>query len=233
MTLTDPYSPLRKRVRALIPLTIQRKLLLYRRLPVYRRAGIVFIHVPKNAGSSVNEVLFGKFIGHFTAEEVFRADPKLKSIPSFALARNPWARALSAYRFARNERGEGGKVTAYINRAAQYRVPEFETFERFVREWLPFQDIETADPVFRLQTSYVCNNRNDILVEHVGRVENLEPTTQWLEQRINRKIAFPQSNRTAAGGNFQDAYSPETRKIIGEIYGKDAEIFGYRFDDGW
>ena len=213
-----------------LPENLRHAILVKRRTELFRKAGVVFIHIPKAAGSSVNEALYGQFMGHYSAQLFARsASQDVKKLPRFAIARNPWSRAVSAYRFAKLGAGSGGHVTAGIRNAAQYEIPEFESFERFVKEWLPQQNLEKVDGVFRLQTTYVLDKKGDILVDHIGRLEDLEPTLLWLQNNVRNAVNIPHNNLSGEPVNYRKFYCDETAKIIKRLYQKDISFLNYQF----
>ena len=142
-----------------------------RRAPIWQHHEVIFIHVPKCAGSSVNEALYGRFMGHIPAHVIARfCDAQTAALPAFALLRDPVARAVSAYNFVRAGAGAGTGVISQVRAPQRFHVPAFESFDRFAQEWLPAQTLSKADPVFRTQASYVCDPKGSVLVEHLGRV---------------------------------------------------------------
>lgn len=64
----------------------------------FRRDGVIFIHVPKCAGSAFLDAYLGYQTGHVTARDYHDADPAFfRSAYVFAFVRNPLARFVSAY----------------------------------------------------------------------------------------------------------------------------------------
>lgn len=208
-------------------------LLVRRQTPIWLRAGIVFIHIPKAAGTSINEALFDRFMGHARAEDLIRSGSvELSTLPRFAIARNPWDRLVSAYRFARRGKGAGGAHQAWVWRPEQYQVPQCASFERFVNEWLAPRDIRKLDGIFQPQWYFVCGPNGELLVDHMGRVEDLEPTVDFIERAIGRRPAIPESNRSGERIDFRDFYTPALVDLVGQIYREDVERFGYSFEIG-
>jgi hypothetical protein len=64
----------------------------------FRRDGVIFIHVPKCAGSAFLDAYLGYQTGHVTARDYHDADPAFfRSAYVFTFVRNPLARFVSAY----------------------------------------------------------------------------------------------------------------------------------------
>ena len=214
-----------------LPSGFQRRVLVARRTPLWLDSGIVFIHIPKAAGTAVNEALYGRFMGHVRASDVVRwGSPELRALPRFAIARNPWDRLVSAYRFVKRGGGIGGPNAGRVRRPGQYRVPEFATFDRFVREWLPGRVLSKLDPVFHPQSLYVCSVDGDLLVDHLGRYENLEATFEYLRQTLPSVGHFAESNRSGAPVDYRTFYTAELRELVASIYADDVRNFRYAFD---
>lgn len=216
----------------LLPDGLRRAILVRRRSPVWIDAGIVFIHIPKAAGTSINQVLYGRFMGHMRVVDVRRWAPAaVKSLPSFAITRNPWDRLVSAYRFAIRGTGVGRGIQAAIQQPKQYRIPEFDCFDTFVTEWLSRRDVAKLDYVFQPQSLFVCDKAGRVAVDHLGRIENLGPTLDFVSRTIGRPLKLPVSNRSGAAIDYRDYYTPELSALVGRIYAEDVSRFGYSFGD--
>ena len=214
-----------------VPEDFRQGVLVRRRSPIWLRKGIVFVHIPKAAGTSINEAIFGRFMGHVRARDIDRwGSDRLKALPCFAVTRNPWDRLVSAYRFARRGRGVGGARQAWVWRPEQYQVPEFATFDSFVKDWLAPRDIARLDPIFQPQSQYTCDAEGTLLVDHVGKLENLAPTIDFVAARAGQKLAVPQANRSGERVDYRSFYSPELADVVGCIYAEDIHRFGYGFE---
>lgn len=201
---------------------------IFRRYRYWHNAGYVFIHVPKAAGTSINNALYGRTLGHYSARQIQSRFPALfLSSFTFSLVRNPWDRALSAYRFARIGRTE----SMGVNQPQQYEIPEFSSFERFVCDWLPSKDLSNCDFIFKPQYLFVCDQNMKVMVDHLGYVERLTETVCFLQDRLGRAIDVKMANATSAGmGSYRDAYtSKEMIEIVRSVYRDDIDLFGYEF----
>lgn len=214
----------------LLPEGLRHAILVQRRSNLWLNAGLVFIHIPKAAGTSFNLALYGRFMGHIRASDVERwGSRRVRDLPSFAITRNPWDRLVSAYRFARAGRGIGGSFQARVWRPEQYRTVEFESFPTFVTDWLAQREIAKLDLIFRPQSPYVCDSAGRLLVDHVGRVENLAPTYEFLGRRSAIQT-LPVSNRSGPPADYRKFYTPELVDVVGRIYSEDVQRFGYSFE---
>jgi len=213
-----------------LPEAFRRAVIVRRRSKLWLNAGILFIHVPKVAGTSINFALYGRFMGHVRATDIERwASPQLKALPSFAVTRNPWDRLVSAYRFAKRGRGVGGAYQAGVFRPEQYRIPEFENFERFVTEWLAERDLEKLDRIFQPQTLFVCDGSGKLLVDHVGPLEDMSSTRRFLLRHMGRVPPIEHSNSSGRTVDYREFYSPRLVRIVGRLYADDVNSFGYSF----
>ncbi len=221
---------LRTHVYYYLPAELQYAVLVKRRSRIWLREGIVFVHIPKAAGTSMNVALYGRFIGHIPAASIRRwGSARVNSLPSFAVTRNPWDRLVSAYRFVKAGGGIGDQ-RAGVWRPHLYQVPEFESFERFVFDWLSPRDPARLDGVFQPQWRFVCDSSGKPLVDHVGRFEDLAPTLDFVRKAIGRVLDLPMANRTGMQVDYRSYYSPELVDRVGRIYARDVETFGYSFE---
>jgi hypothetical protein len=205
--------------------------LVRRREPIWIQAGIIFIHVPKAAGTAINDALYGRFMGHVHACDIERwGSKRLKSLPTFAVTRNPWDRLVSAYRFVRRGGGIGGPHAGRVRRAEQYVKPEFETFERFVNEWLAGRDLSKLDIAFRPQWPFVCDQTGNVIVDHLGRFEELDPTWAYLRKKLPALPPVQQTNRSGAAVDYRRFYNPEVVDLVASIYARDIAFLGYAFE---
>ena len=201
-----------------LPESFQRAVLVRRRQSEWLRAGIVFIHVPKAAGTTINEALYGHFMGHVRAADVDRWGSRaVRALPRFAVVRNPWDRVVSAYRF---EKGWGGAD-----------VPEFETFASFVTRWLERRDPRKLNYVHQPQWQFVCDGSGTALVDHVGRFEDLQASVDFVHSVVPDLPAIGHSNRSGAPVDYRLFYTPDLAAIVGRIYADDVRLFGYRFGE--
>lgn len=207
--------------------SLKHQLNLFHRYPYWAKAKCIYIHVPKAAGTSINKAIFGRTLGHYRATEVQKKFPKLfnKSFV-FSVVRNPWSRIYSAYQFAKIGKTE----SMGISNASSYKIPEFDSFERFLFDWLATKKIEQLDFVFQPQHTFVCDAQGQLLTDFIGKVETLSSDINTINNKLGRSIIVPHANKTSTGSNYKNAYlNQEMVDIVQRIYEKDIKLFGYEY----
>ncbi|MEQ1498197.1 MAG: sulfotransferase family 2 domain-containing protein [Novosphingobium sp.] len=216
-------------VRAL-PAQLVAQVRKYRRrelMDAYLGAGLVFLHVPRTAGTSISSALYGMQVNHFPVREMLPLmSDLLLALPRFAIVRNPWDRAVSAWSFARNGGGTDGKVI--LRSPLRYRGPEFQTFEQFVHDWLSQKALGQFDGIFRPQADFLLDQNGKLPLDHLGRFENLPATEAWLNQHNPAMRAIPHFN-AAVREPYRNHYTPASRDAVAKVYARDIELFGYDF----
>lgn len=212
-----------------LPDSLRRAELVRRRTPIWERAGIVFIHIPKAAGTSINHALYGRFMGHVRASDVRRwGSSALNALPSFAVTRNPWDRLVSAYRFARRLHAQDWKDHPNVPLSIRRQVPRFGSFNALV-DWLDERDITKLNQIFQPQSLFVCNAHGDVIVDHLGKIEDLEPTFDFLREHLGTVPTIGQENRSGDAVDFRTFYTRELIERAAQIYSDDIVRFGYAF----
>ena len=207
--------------------SIIHQLNLYRRYPYWSKAKCVYIHIPKAAGTSINKALYGRTLGHYQAIEIRKRFPELfnKSFV-FSIVRNPWSRTYSAYKFAKMGRTE----SMGVKNPAQYQIPEFDSFEQFIFDWLMKKNTIECDYIFQPQHLFVCDNKGNLITDFIGKVENISNDFQLISTQLSREITLPFANKTSNINDYKIAYkSNEMIEAVAKIYRKDIELFEYQF----
>lgn len=193
----------------------------------WKATGILFIHVPKAVGFSLSRSLYGHVYGHMTALEVETYAPDLfAELPVFAVVRNPWDRAVSAYHFAI----AGGIGAMRVARPNLYRQPAFRTFEAFVEEWLPRQNLMACDYVFQPQYQFVCRPSEELAVDFLGRMEDMQSTYDFIAQATGKRLEVKRENASDRDADYRGYYiHSRLKNLVADAYAEDVRLFGYDF----
>lgn len=137
----------------------------------------------------------------------------------FAFVRNPWDWQVSMYHFILKER-------EHLRHAQVAALPNYEAY----LEWVfttpknPFTKGAT-----RLQKEMVVDAENRLLVDFVGRFEQLAEDFQQISQRLQLTTTLPQINRTHHE-DYRRYYTPKAYDLVAHYCRDDIELFGYSFD---
>ena len=187
----------------------------------------MFIHIPKNAGSSIEQALYntkGK-VTHITAIEIYSRDKRLfDQYFRFAFTRNPYDRFVSAYEYLR----QGGR-NKFDKAWAETHILLYGSFEDFV---LSLQDSKIREKVcnwihFKPQYTFVCDANKEVIVDFIGQYEDLNNDFETIRKKLKIDIKLPHTNRTKERKKYQNYYNKETTKIVDDIYKDDFLLFKY------
>jgi len=188
----------------------------------YRKTGIIFIHIPKAAGTSIANAIYGKRNGHLTASAVKDGlKGEYEKLFSFSVSRDPYSRLTSAYRFATQGQTKDGAIA----NPNLYSGEEFRDFETFITKWLINQNLNDLDNVFKPQHFFVFKEKT-CLVKKLYKLEDLSPLEQELSIRTGKKVHINQKNISNKNSK-SIIYTTELKEIVYNLYKKDFELFDY------
>ena len=180
------------------------------------KKNILFIHIPKTGGVSVNACgLFppGK---HYSIVDLWTGSilPQFQGRYSFAIVRNPYDRFVSAYTYLL----KGGR---------QY--PSHLRYQSMLQKY-PNMDAVLDDLRFLKhtilhfveQTFFIANERGNILVDRMIRFENLKEELVTLHPGFEH---LPHRNATAR--EAKPPLTTEQKQKIAKAYRRDFKLLGY------
>jgi hypothetical protein len=217
-------------------------------VPVSHQHKVIFVHIPRTAGSSVSQVfgicgddnqgvltparpdmLYGlvgnKVLQHLTARDIQKRLGKdvYNSYFKFAFVRNPYDRAVSTFHVRKRllPRLQMSFRDFVLKRVAQKKQSGMATFFRSRAE-------KALEDQFQSQHEFIFNESGGSLVDFIARYESIQSDFKKIRDRFGLKAELPAMN-TSEHGKYQTYYDEDTKKMIGEIYRKDLEIFEYAF----
>ena len=78
------------------------------------------------------------------------------------------------------------------------------------------------------QNEFVVDREGNILVDYIGRFENLQADFEKICQRININAKLPHLKKSEHD-DYHQYYSKKTAKVIEDVFREDIELFGYSF----
>ena len=200
-----------------------------------RNSDYLFIHIPKNAGISIANALYGKPVWprtwHRTALQIKNEYPDFFTTRiSFAVIRNPWDRVVSAYEYLR----AGGTPRAPLARKTTPPSAKLRSFEVFVLEYLlPNKDrLHALDEVLWEQTIFIDDGKGNCLVDFLARFEELDRLEDLLtrQKAIGRPLTHLNRSSTRVGHDYRSYFtSPGLVDVIAACYARDAGQLSYKF----
>lgn len=179
----------------------------------------IFVHIPKTAGTSIrNSLVSGLTIQrsktlrfHAKAIDIRNSiDCELyNSAFKFTFVRNPWDLQVSLYHYI-------------LKRPQHHKHDETKAlgcFKNFV--------LTSKSPQFT-QTSYLVDETGNLIVDFVGRFENIEADFQTVCNNIGVSSKLIHCNKTNHVC-YKDYYDADTIKLTGRLFAEDIERFGYVF----
>ena len=208
-----------------------------------------FIHVPRTAGTSIQNYLENNFrirkakkedfrytdyinldcicTSHISIDELFREKVLQKEwwedSYKFAFVRNPWDRLVSIYHYYKSFRTRREYRSNYC----------LESFETFVQEtivndkWVPSIELFAGRPHFQHVLPQISWLKPEI--DYVGKFENLQ--NDW--NVVCEKADIPPNKLTHLNAvyrkDYHDYYNTELQHIVAKYYQEDIDKFKYTF----
>lgn len=201
----------------------------------------LFIHIYKNAGTSINVALLPHCAGliHRTYVKasirlnipvpskinpfLYATHIKAKSVVkkmgmdefqryfSFAVVRNPWDWQVSQYKYMK-------KNKKHFQHDIIRKMADFDEYI----VWRCNYDV-------RYQKDYLVSENDELLVNYIARYESLEEDFEKVCSRLGIEAQLPRLN-VSNHIPYQEYYTTQTRDLVAKTFVRDIEYFGYEFD---
>lgn len=213
------------------------------------RYRFLFVHIAKTGGTSVRAALSTlrwrdplyylvwpcHRLSHLTGHRLGTKFPRharviaaremlpeayFASLFKFAFVRNPWDLQVSSYHHIRRER--------------PHLMQGIDDFPSFLRWKLdpdrPYQ--YHVDTSIQLQTDYLIDLSGKVVVDFIGRYENLAGDFASICSRIGvPELSLPHKRKAAdRKQDYRSYYTDDTAELVAEHFARDIGMLGYGFD---
>ncbi len=187
--------------------------------PRMRRRGVLFVHVPKNAGTAISTALYDSWVGHRTALLCKALDPEFFSQSTrFAVLRDPVDRFISAYWFLRNGGGSVRRVSQWFAQSCEH-IATIDDLLSHVEARI--EDLYALDNVVRPQIWFLQDESGKLLVD---RLFVLGTHDESLAAFLRRGYGIDKLQRLNETQKRDVVLTHRQRERILAIYAADAEL---------
>ena len=193
---------------------------LLKRFPeCFLKTKTIFTHIPKAAGISITNAIYGQEVGHVPLK-VYKhiLGKEFPNYYKFTFVRNPIERFESAYYFLK-----GGGLNDFDLFYSKKVIGRYSDINDFVMNYLDKKTV--FDYIHFFPQNYFLEDDNSELYDFVGKIENLEHDLKRLENIIGMKIIISKKNVTKIKEDIK--LSNESLSKLKRIYKKDFEKYGY------
>lgn len=201
----------------------------------------IFIHIPKNAGTSLScclrEAISEKkhwaessVTKHETLREVlakkaqlpfykrFFVDTDFDKYYTFAIVRNPYERMVSLFNYLKKSK-------------VRQEIKTIESFNDFIylledsTSWV--SNLYSSQPQF----SFLVDSNDSVRVDFIGRYERLDESVQIIKDHLKLKnFKLKRLNFSSPDTEYYKSYyNDDTEAIVRRKFEKDLELFDYSF----
>ena len=191
----------------------------------------IFIHIPKTAGRSIHQAIFGDESNHIPLAryKAYNTD-KFESYFKFCFTLNPYGRMYSA--FSNLVKMVGDKSHRDARMATKYlrNIDSFESFIKKLGEDYIYRSQILQYTHFIPQYKWVClPPNNEPEMDFIGRFENLQSDFNEVIKRLDIDTSLPTIGKRSKTKSYKEVYTQEMLSIVGDIYQEDFRYFDYNF----
>jgi hypothetical protein len=206
---------------------------------ISNRKKFILFHVPKAGGTSLNNALrkygnipynrlynylldyvgtntfLGVFPRHISPAELREMIPahKFDTYLKIAFVRNPFDWHVSQFHFHKQT------ASAYFHHI--FKDMDFHAYLLWAQH--------NEDEARSNQSKFLSDADGNLLIDFIGKVENLNEDFEKLKIQLDLKIAIGHNNKSKREANYRSYYSQEDRALVEKMNSRDLELFGYEF----
>jgi hypothetical protein len=189
----------------------------------------LFFHIPKTAGSSIGELGFLSYKGHYPRAKwakLWMSSARWNDYFKFCFVRNPWDRFISLYSYYRNMTPNH---KWYVGRNVEISndVRQFADFPEFC---FSFKNAKWKNHfMFDEQWTWVAKKPDELLVDFVGRFESINDDFSHICERLGLPdLKLGHANKSKHR-NYREYSNQKTIDFVADVYGNDVRAFNYDF----
>lgn len=191
--------------------------------PYFDEYECIFIHIPKSAGQSVCDSLFGdRYPGHWKISDYEWENPrKCENYFKFCFVRNPYSRLVSAYNYLKED------TQSPIDRYFQQKVlVDYSNFEDFVKRGLMVPEVLSYIH-FVPQVEFMKNMNGRVSMDFIGKVESLSDDYKYVSHKLGMSDSSLKFINSSKSVDIDTYYDEEMKKVVQNIYSEDFQLLGY------
>jgi hypothetical protein len=199
-----------------------------------KKYNFLYVHIQKTAGTSISYRLFELDntvllnYGHSFIDSVDYST--YNKFYKFCFVRNPFDRLVSWYNMMLHK-GVGNDFSKYLLTNSK-NFSEFINLTKIIYETNKLEwDGKNPYPksIGFNQLDYVSDNKGNVLVDFIGRFENLNEDYDKIIEKIGVKnLPLPHLNKFEYK-DYRTYYTDKDIEKVYKIYEKDIKYFGYEF----
>ena len=191
-----------------------------------KKKKIVFVHIPKTAGSSIELSLKP----HRDARQkiIRRINKSLNSIGSKTQLESIYLNTHASAKDYAAYLGDDFKnyFSFAIVRNPFDRMVSHYHFEKRIYGDIPFKDYLMNRASLKNQIDYLLGGDGKIAVSFIGRLDSLQRDFQFVSAAIGLNLELPHVNKTKHS-HYSSTYDQETADFLISHFERDFEAFGY------
>lgn len=177
---------------------------------------VIFIHIPKTAGNSIRESVFGKGLktSHKLADDYDQKQWEMSF--SFCVVRNPYTRVYSSYKYHVKSDYEG----VLLKRHPKLREYSLKDYLKKI--------VLQGDSLLETQYRFTTHSHTKKKIDLAIQFEKLSDGIKDLEKALDLDINIEHLNKGPLQRSYLSEFDWDDMKIVNSVYQKDFEEFGYK-----
>jgi len=196
---------------------------------------LIYIHINKCAGSSIESFFFGQAIEDHKVIMDFEdslGSKELNDYFKFSFVRNPWDKTVSFYNFHKKFNvldTSSGLKNFLLAHPSSWMPKNGSPLKKTAFTWLGsnYSHLMRSSN----QIDWLTDSNGEVRMDFIGRFENLQEDFNIVCDKIGiPRKQLPHKNKSNHK-HYTEYYDEETKQIVAEKYAKDIEYFGYKFGE--